>query len=384
MPEPVAHALQKETTVPLGLFLSGDLDSAALASYVHRVGRPLDSFTVHFGDENVSERKEAARAAHHFGLRHHELEVKPGPDFTITVDRLGEIFDEPFSDPSVIPTTYLCEFSRRTVTVALSSHGGNELFAGHPAYLADRRSGYYRLLPKLLRTLIETTSNKNTSGFPMNAFLSVAGRPQPQAHFGGQEIFFPQEKPALYTNRFHAAVKSYAPEESFVEAFKAAGTRQGLEKMLYVDQRTHLLDNYLVKMDRLSMAHSLQVRVPMLDPALVEFAAQIPMNHKLRGSTTKFPIQQLMKDRLPQGTPKAQKRSFPPPLARWLAKELNPWAKEVLSPERVRRTGVLDSTYPQRLLEEHTSQKRDHHRRLWALVNFMQWFEKYGGFGLDL
>jgi asparagine synthase (glutamine-hydrolysing) len=145
-----------------------------------------------------------------------------------------------------------------------------------------------------------------------------------------------------------------------------------------LDQRTHLLDEYLVKVDRLSMAHSLEVRVPFLDKDLVEFATEIPIEYKLGGWTTKRIIRRLMRGRLPNAVLKGKKKGFTPPLARWLAGDLKNWAADRLSPERVKATGVLNPDFPLRLLSEHAERRADHHRRLWTILCFMGWFEKYG------
>ncbi len=377
------------SNVPVGVFLSGGLDSSTVASYVQQLGQPLDSFTIYFDHKSFSERSEAAASAKRFGLAHHEFEVKP--NIKNLSQHLSAIFDEPFSDASVIPTYYLCEFARTMVTVALSGDGGDELLAGYPTYLADRYSSLYKLLPQFTQNILLKTAqkipvsfNRISLDYKIKAFLAAAGRPQPQAHFGWQEMFFPDEKPRLYNKKFWEYTKDHIPEESFITAYQESGDREGLEKMLYVDQRTHLLDEYLVKMDRLSMAHSLEVRVPLLDTALVEFSAQIPMEHKLQGLTTKYILRRLMKNRLPQTVLTGAKKGFTPPLAHWLATDLKFWAQDILSPDQISRTGMLDPHMPHTLLKEHADKKRDNHKRLWTLISFMLWFNKYGGFGLDL
>jgi asparagine synthase (glutamine-hydrolysing) len=191
-------------------------------------------------------------------------------------------------------------------------------------------------------------------------------------------MFFSQHKPGLYTPEFWQAVQNIRPEESFIAAYQNSDGRNDLERMLFVDQKTHLLDEYLVKVDRLSMAHSLEVRVPLLDPAVVEFAAEIPAKYKLRGFTTKYLLRRLMKDRLPREVLAGAKKGFSPPLAQWLSQDLRDWARERLSPDNVRKTGLLRPEAPGALLQEHVDLKHDHSRRLWTLLSFLLWFEKYG------
>jgi asparagine synthase (glutamine-hydrolysing) len=368
--------------VPVGVFLSGGLDSTTVASYVHEAGQRLNSFTIYFAEGSFSERREARLVAERYGLSHNELEVRP--DVSVA-DKLAEVFDEPFADSSAIPVHYLSGFARRQVTVALSGDGGDELFAGYPTYIADRISAYYRLFPGMVHSVLEklgsclpVSYDRISFDYRVKTFLRAARRPQPRAHFGWQEMFSPEEKAALFRPDAWRRMAEHDPAESFVRAHGEAGAREDLEKMLFVDQRTHLLDEYLVKVDRVSMAHSLEVRVPFLDRALVEFAAGIPMAYKLCGFTTKYLLRRLMRDRLPEAVVKMTKKGFSAPLAHWLAGDWLSWARERLSPDRVKRTGVLHPELPLRLLEEHASRKRDNYRRLWILLSFMGWFEKYG------
>ncbi|MGQ0644730.1 MAG: asparagine synthase (glutamine-hydrolyzing) [Elusimicrobiota bacterium] len=369
--------------VPLGVFLSGGLDSTTVASYVHAAGASLDSFTVYFSRKSFSERHEAALVAQRYGLRHHELNLQP--DLPEAADDLAGVFDEPFADASGIPTYYLCRFARRTVTVALSGDGGDELFAGYPTYIANQVSTFYRVFPglvqKTLRRLgrmLPVSYERISFDYKVKAFLAAAGRPQPYAHFGWQEMFSRDEKRDLYSPEFIPEIDDSPAEESFVRAYTEAEARTRLERMLFLDQRTHLLDEYLVKMDRLSMAHSLEVRVPLLDNALVEFAAEIPAAYKLRGLTTKYILRRLMRDRLPPEILAGPKKGFTPPLATWLATDFRAWADDVLSPENVRKTGLINPDAPRALLKEHVERRRDNHRRLWTLICFMSWFRRYG------
>ncbi|HRY29557.1 MAG TPA: asparagine synthase (glutamine-hydrolyzing) [Elusimicrobiota bacterium] len=369
--------------VPVGVFLSGGLDSTTVAAYVHETGRRLKSFTIYFPNESFSERREAALAAERYGLEHNEMEVHA--DLREAVDKLSEVFDEPFADSSAIPVYYLSRFARSQVTVALSGDGGDELFAGYPTYIADRLSAYYRRFPGMVHRLLLAMSRclpvsyeRISFDYRVKAFLHGARRAQPHAHFGWQEMLTPEEKSAMVTPEVWREMGRHEADESFSAAYDEAGARNELEKMLYVDQRTHLLDEYLVKVDRVSMAHSLEVRVPLLDRSLVEFAAGIPPAYKLSGFTTKYILRRMMRNRLPKEVVSMKKKGFSPPLAHWLAGEWLPWAKDRLSPANLRKTGVLDPALPQKLLQEHADRKRDHYRRLWVLLCFMSWFDKYG------
>jgi asparagine synthase (glutamine-hydrolysing) len=377
-----AVSRQLVADVPVGVFLSGGLDSSSIASYVNRLGRPLDSFHVHFSSPSYSEREDAARTARHLGLRHHEWEMPPPtPDF---IEQAIGAFDEPFADASILPTFFLCEKTRAHVTAVLSGDGGDEIFAGYPTYLADRWARWYRRLPHSLQRLLDkmgaatpVSFRRISLDYKLKAFLAAAGRPQPLAHFGWQEMFHPDEKQRLFSPSF-LSQELGDPTESFHRAFEEAGATDDLTAWMWLDRRTHLMDEYLVKVDRLSMAHSLEVRVPLLDNDVVEWAAQIPDEEKLGAWTTKQPLRLLMKDRLPKSVVRGAKRGFAPPLAEWLAGPLHDWAASVLSPTRVGRTNVFQPDTPIRLLTEHTTRHRDNSRRLWTILSFILWSEKKG------
>ncbi|HOW27395.1 MAG TPA: asparagine synthase (glutamine-hydrolyzing) [Elusimicrobiota bacterium] len=369
--------------VPLGVFLSGGLDSTSVAAYVSDAGRGLNSFTVYFGEKSFSERHEARAVADRYGLNHNEMLLTP--NVRETIEKLSLVFDEPFADPSAIPTYHLCQFARNKVTVALSGDGGDELFAGYPTYIADALSGYYRRLPGFSRRWIQAlvrslpvSHTRVSFDYRLKAFVAAAHRPQPSAHAGWQAMFMEEDKSGLYTSEFDAARRGHMSDESSWQAFRAVADRSELEQMLYVDQRTKLLDEYLVKMDRLSMAHSLEVRVPLLDVRLVEFAATVPAKYKIRGMTTKYIIRRLMESRLPREVIHGEKKGFTPPMAGWFSGELKDFLRERFDPAEVRKTGILNADQPLRLLQEHLDRRRDNHRQIWTLLSFLLWREKWG------
>lgn len=379
-----AVSRQLVADVPVGVFLSGGLDSSTIASYVNQLGRPLNSFHVHFSSPTYSERADAAQTARQLGLNHHEWEMPlPSPEF---IERAVGAFDEPFADASILPTFFLCEKTRAHVTAVLSGDGGDEIFAGYPTYLADRWARAYRLLPLTIQRLLKgvgtgipVSFGRISFDYKLKAFLAAAGRQQPLAHFGWQEMFHAKEKQGLFTPAFFSQNNGGDPAESFYRAYNEAGTKDDLTAWMWMDRRTHLMDEYLVKVDRLSMAHSLEVRVPLLDNDVVEWAAQIPDDEKLGVWTTKQPLRRLMKNRLPKSVVRGTKRGFTPPLAEWLAGPLHDWAASVLSPSRVLRTNVLQPDLPRHLLEEHTAKQRDNSRRLWTLISFILWTERPTG-----
>ncbi len=380
--------LQLRSDVPNGLFLSSGLDSGAIAYYASQVSQqPMNSFTVHFEDKSYSEQEGARRIADACGLVHHELELKP--DIRDIVLKTAEFFDEPFADTSAIPTYLLNEFARKRITVALSGEGGDELFAGYPTYLATRWAGLYRKLPKPLRAAaaaiterIPVSWDRISLEYKLKQFVKGAEESAERSHFAWKEIFDESAKKELYSASWNAqrgGGDGRDGYESFRALFESLGGGIDLEKLLYVDQKTYLLDEFLVKSDRMSMAHSLEVRVPILDHRIVEFAAEIPARYKLKGLSTKWILRRLMQGKLPPEIVSGAKKGFSPPIPGWIAGPLKPFVMDVLSESSVKKCGLLNPEYVKRLLSEHFDRKRDHHRRIWAALNFVLWHRRWSG-----
>jgi asparagine synthase (glutamine-hydrolysing) len=218
--------------------------------------------------------------------------------------------------------------------------------------------------------------NRISLDYKAKAFIACADRPSPLEHFGWTEVFRSDIKEQLYSPFFREQIRNRPLAESYSNAFANAKGRKGLEKFLYVDQHTHLLDEFLVKVDRLSMAHSLEVRPPFLDHRLVEFAAEIPFHYKLRGWTTKFLIRKLMEGRLPTYITGGAKKGFSPPMATWLTTDLREWAQEKLSPTHLKDNPYLNPNEPIKLLEAHLKRKTNLARRLWTLLMFVEWYDR--------
>ncbi len=380
----LADAVKRQliSDVPLGTFLSGGIDSPTISYYAKKEKADLMTFTIYFSEKTFSERDEAALVARFLGTHHVEKEVSS--DIVKIIPKLIDIFDEPFGDDSMIPTFFLTKLAREKMTVALSGDGGDELFAGYPTYLADRLAMIYKAIPSIFtKGLLEPLINSLPVSFERmrleykaKAFISAVGNPSPLEHFGWTAIFRPQDKKELYRPEFWDQVAGRSLAENFEKAFSEAGSREGLEKFLYVDQKTHLLDEFLVKVDRLSMAHSLEVRPPFLDHRMVELAAEIPMKYKLRGWTMKWLLRKLMKGRLPESILKGEKKGFSPPIASWLAGDLLGYVRAKFSPDRIRDIPFFNPDYPLRLLERHLKKEQNHSRKLWPLLMFVEWYDR--------
>lgn len=380
----LADAVRRQmiADVPLGTFLSGGLDSPAITYYAKKEKANLLTFNIYFNDKSFSERKEAMLVARHLGTEHVEKEVSP--HIKDIIPHLVDIFDEPFGDDSMIPTYFLTKMARERMTVALSGDGGDELFGGYPTYIADRAAMIYKRLPSFVtKGMIEpmvnslpVSFNRISLDYKAKAFVAAARRASPLEHFGWTEIFKPEIKERLYSAEFLNEVRSRPLAESYVRAYSRAGDRKGLERFLFVDQNTHLLDEFLVKVDRLSMAHSLEVRPPFLDYRLVELAVNIPMKYKIKGITTKYLIRRLMKGRLPNEITYGAKKGFAPPIARWLATDLLSYAQHKFSPDRLRQIPFLNPNFPGQLLEQHVKRQTNLGRRLWTLLMFVEWYDR--------
>lgn len=379
-----ALKLQLRSDVPNGVFLSSGLDSATIAYYASQVSaQKIKTFTIHFAEESYSEREGAKSIAERCGSEHHEIELKP--DIEEMVRKTSQFFDEPFADTSAIPTYLLCQFVRKDITVALSGEGGDELFGGYPTYIATRYASRYRMLPALLRKAvaaavknIPVSWERLSWEYKLKQFVIGAENPPERAHFAWKEIFTEAEKQKLYSGDFLRGKDGHDGFESFNTLFEGMGGGIELEKLLLVDQYTYLLDQFLVKSDRMSMAHSLEVRVPILDHRIIELAADIPAKYKIRGMVTKWPLRKLMEGKLPKEITSAAKKGFSPPIPMWLAGPLKPFLMETLSESSLKKIGYLDPAYVQTLLAEHFSKKRDNHRRIWAILNFVLWHQQWG------
>jgi len=371
--------------VPLGIFLSGGIDSSAVAAFAarHFPGR-LKTFSIGFEDPSFDESAHARRVAHALGTDHHEEVLDPQGARDL-VERLPELLDEPLGDASLIPTYLLSRFTRRSVTVALSGDGGDELFAGYPTYQAHRVAGVIALVPRsvrrrLLRSAVERlpVSLGNLSlDFRLKRFVEGMDYGDVERHAVWLGSFTPAEQQELFTPDALAQMEAPPSYGAFHEILAHAPSMRGLERMLYLDLKGYLGEGVLAKTDRASMACSLEVRVPLLDRRVVEFAATLPMGLKLRGLTTKYILKRALADVLPRATLTRPKKGFGVPLGHWFHGVLHPLVREVFGGDVIRRGGLFRSEAVERLLSEHESRRRDHRKKLYTLLAFQLWSSRY-------
>ena len=370
--------------VPLGVLLSGGVDSSAVTALAVRASsEPVKTFSISFAEASFDESAYARSVAKFLGTDHHEERLSANLAANL-VSEIGAWMDEPFSDPSLVPTYLLSRFTRKHVTVALGGDGGDELFAGYQMYAGLRWAEVYKRIPSVVRggfieplVRLLPVKTKNLS-FDYKALRFVTGAkydPVVRHHvwFGS---FTPEEQLQLFTPEALAATDNeiYAQARQFADE---CDSEDLVTRMQSVDTRLYLAEDILTKVDRASMAVSLEVRAPFLDPRVAEFAASLPCNYKLRGQKTKYILKKAVRDLLPPFVTKRGKKGFGVPVAEWLKENLRPLARDLLSPERVRRAGVFNANYIARLQDEHERGVANHRKLLWTLLMFELWHESF-------
>jgi len=383
--------------VPLGVFLSGGLDSSTVVAYAHRAGlRPLKTFTIGFDRPESDESADAEIVARHFQTEHHVLrlseeELKGNlPETILTMVRH---FDEPFGDSSALPTYYVSKLARQYVTVILSGDGGDELFFGYSAFRGIRFSELYQRLPaalsdQLLPALARTAAKFLPAGHRYGALRAAKVLEDSLLPFAAMcsskdALCSEAQLSALFTKEFTEHVGPFGAPDYPVDVVAMMHSKfPALVKAGYLSLRHRLLEDMLVKVDRMSMAHSLEVRSPLLDHRLVEFAASLPASLKLRGWETKAILRDTVRRYLPYATLRKRKQGFCLPLRHWLRRNLFEMVSDYLSPAHGHLpAGVFRHATIQRLLSEHRKGEADHSSIIWLLLNYAAWNNLYNGAG---
>ena len=365
--------------VPLGAFLSGGIDSSSVVAMMSEAlpAGAVKTFSIGFGEPSFDESAHARRVAEHFGTVHHE-EVFTERAMVDLLPSATEFLDEPFADASVLPTYLLSRHTRDGVTVALGGDGSDELLAGYPTFPADRFARLYpvprglneRLVIPLANRLPVSTDNFSFD-FKLKRFLRGAGSPAADRHATWLGSFSPAEQDRLLQ---HPAAEPLREQRL---AFDNAPSKNHLERLIYVYAKTYLQDDILVKVDRASMACSLEVRAPFLDVDLVEFLGRVPPRLKLRRMDTKHLLKRAMAGMLPPGIADRPKKGFGIPIADWLKGALREALQDELSPDRITQQGIFEPAVIQPLLSEHMSGRRDHRKPLWTLFVFQLWHRRW-------
>ena len=367
--------------VPLGAFLSGGLDSSLVVSSMARASsRPVITNSIGFDDRKFSELGAAKAIAEHLGTDHHEFVVQPRA--TDVLEKIAWHFDEPLADSSAIPTWYVCEMARRTVTVALSGDGGDEGFGGYT----------FRYVPHVfesrLRGALPLAVRSPLFGLLGSIWPASARLPQPlrlktifenlavsdsEAYYRDLLWLRADARAALYTPEFMRSLNGYTPAEAVLPFYANTDASSPLARSQNADIHFYMTDDVLAKADRMSMAHSLEVRCPLLDHRLIEFGVRLPDNLKIDGRQGKVVLRELAGRRLPEAIRNLPKQGFSIPAATWLRKELRPMTEDLLFNGTDPFDGLLDPAVVKRMWREHLSAARDHSVFLWGLMMLALW-----------
>jgi asparagine synthase (glutamine-hydrolysing) len=370
--------------VPLGVFLSGGIDSSAITALAQKeVPGKVKTFSIGFEDPSFDESKYASLASQHIGTDHYEQTMTPD-DLLSIVPNLPNILDEPIADASILPTYLLSKFTREHVTVALGGDGGDELFAGYPTYLAHRFArpyerflGFFHPLSGFLASLLPVSNDNISFDFKVKKFLSGVHYSDgirnsiwlgSFSFLENEKVLSPEIQPQFNRDQLVEEISLYEKEYPYDDP---------ITKLQYLDLKLYLQESILVKVDRASMACSLEVRAPFLDYELVEFVMGLPSRYKLKGLTSKYILKKAMGDWLPDEVIHRPKKGFGVPIAKWVKGPLKELFWDLLSADRIKREGFLNSEQVTNLLQDHLLNRKDNRKQLWTLLVWELWVDRY-------
>ena len=370
--------MQMISDVPLGAFLSGGVDSSLIAAAMGKV----QTFSIGFDDPTYNELDWARKVADHLGVEHRDKIIQP--DVHSLFNQLMQYMEDPIGDFSIFPTFLVSQLAREHVTVVLSGDGGDELFAGYETYLAQKTCRLYQRIPGFMRkgaieplvNLLPPSAKKKGFTNKARRFVEGAAYPETMEHTRWRIFASDQMRSTLFSPQAEREITLPAAEH-INRLFQQAGNRGSLQRDLYVDVKSYLCDNILTKVDRMSMAVSLEARVPYLDPDMVELAFQVPEQYKLEGSETKAILKRVAARHIPKDCVYRPKEGFSIPIKHWLNNEFRPLLEEHLNESSIKQYGLFQWPTIQRLKEEHRSGRENHSHILWALIVFHDWQKRW-------
>jgi asparagine synthase (glutamine-hydrolysing) len=369
-----ATALRMVSDVPIGCFLSGGVDSSTVLAFMAELSpRPVQTFSIGFPEEDYSELKHARLVAQHFGTDHHEYVVEPNG--VSILDELVGHLGEPFADASALPTWYLAQLTRKSVTVALTGDGGDELFGGYRWYQTARALEAVSFVPQRLARIgsrLEKRSNQWLGRLGKAAALMAAS---PAERFATlRQVMSPKVKGILCSEDFLARTGNGALRW-LASRYDQIQADNSLNHIMAADLVTYLAEDLLVKVDRTSMAHALECRSPLLDTDLVEWVFGLPSSSKLSASGSKWLIREAVRDRLPAGILERPKQGFDVPLEKWFRNDLRPIVMDRVLHGPLATLGVFDAMGMKRVLQEHFTGQANHENTVWSLLVLATWVE---------
>lgn len=369
--------------VPLGAFLSGGVDSSGVVAMMARESKTtVKTCTIAFDDKQFNEAEFAEKVAMQYHTEHHEFLVHQ--NVADELEHIVSFFDEPFADPSLVPTFFVSELARQAVTVAIAGDGGDEVFAGYEKYTIDDVENKLRqkfpfwmrknIFPSLANLFAK--SEKPLCRRAKSLLTSLSVSPEMGFYITNSQIEDRQWQ-ALANQETKDKLKGYHPSQLTIDAYQKAKGPDHLSKILYTDMKTYLPGGILVKVDRMSMANSLEVRAPILDKEILEFAATLPSNLKFNNGEKKYLLKEAFKQDLPNDILYRKKMGFSVPLAQWLREELHDIAHKYLITQPAGLNIIFSLASVTQLWEQHQEQKADHSAVLWSMLMFEMWFQRY-------
>ena len=363
--------------VPVGILLSGGIDSSALAAFAAmESSERVSTFSIGFEEREFDERDRARQVAKQYGTDHHELVVRPNA--IELLPRIAEVFDEPFADSSAVPTYLVSQLARRHVKVALSGEGGDELFGGYYNYVGHRLAPTFGRFAPALRPLVErlptSTAKASTLDYKAKHFVRAASLSPVERHYMWKSIFSPEARADLLTPEWRGGAD---PLASLTATYSESEGSEELARIMDLDLRVFLVEDMIVKTDRASMAESLETRVPFLDPVVTELALALPARHKVRWFSKKRLLRKALAPLVSSEILNGRKQGFSIPVGAWLRNELEPLARSILAPEALRRQGFFRPEPVGTMLDAHVAGKQDLSRQLWNLLVFSLWHDRY-------
>jgi len=371
-----AIRIRMVSDVPLGVLLSGGIDSNAVVALMSRYPGKIKTFTIGFEDKLYDERNEAGFLAERLGTDHHEMVVRP--DVADLLPKLVRAYDEPFADPSAIPSYYVAQMARQSVTVVLNGDGGDENFAGYGEYIQGRLGKWVGKIPKQLGGVFSRVLERKEpcKAKSLSQVLALCGR-SPAEIFSHLKLMLPRTHlDELLSPDYKALVGWFDPINHLVNCYGNFDRRDTINTMLAVDRQTYLPDDLLFKIDIASMSHGLEARSPFLDHHLVEFAAGLPGSYKLRGLKKKYILKEALKDILPEQVLKRSKRGFDVPVSGWLRGELEELCREALTSKGL-VADLFNKIQLAKMFEQHVAGREEWGRFFWMILMLHLWSETF-------
>ncbi|MBD2700043.1 asparagine synthase (glutamine-hydrolyzing) [Spirosoma sp. BT702] len=380
-----ATAIRMIADVPLGIFLSGGLDSSAVAYYAQKNSAvPIKTFSIGFQEKSYDEAGYARTVAKHLGTDHHEKTLT-AQDSLDLLPNITDKLDEPFADASIIPTYLLSQFTREQVTVSLGGDGSDELLAGYPTFTSDYARGVYSKMPRFVHALaghaadlLPVKDDNISLDFKVKQFLKGFQEKPAYTHTLWLGSFSPSQKRQLLSS----SVLSQVTDKTGLGLIdkhlaQLPANTDSFDQTSYIYYQTYLLDDILTKVDRASMYNSLEVRAPFLDYRIVDFANSLPESYKRKGLSGKYILKSLMRGKIPDDIIDRPKKGFGIPLSQWLRNELRPLCDDLLSEASLKQHGLFNYDYVAKIKNEHYAGKQNNRKLLWTLMVFQQWYRHY-------